>query len=182
VMRLHFGFGMWMRNNWGLWTNSELKKTLIDSGFVHPDDMSTAILKSYHRHLHGKPLKLAEEAARYRAYWQKSPAEGFSSDDLRLTRDSIWYHELLIQFSPGDTVVVGVYAAQKKLFQTYASGLRGLAIIKEYRNDRLWVKLIKLEQRKGHIPDRHVGDEFETSLGDCSFIPPKNWSATINKN
>ncbi len=54
--RLHFELGMWIRNNWGLWRNSELKNYFVDKGIVHPDNMSGIILTSYHRHLNNKPI------------------------------------------------------------------------------------------------------------------------------
>lgn len=56
--RLHFGFGMWMRNNWGLWRDSKLKHYFLDKGVYHPDNMSGIILTSYHRYLNNKPINL----------------------------------------------------------------------------------------------------------------------------
>lgn len=50
----HMGFGMWMRNNWGLWAGSRLSKYFHDAGVHHPDEMSGIILRNYHRHLCGK--------------------------------------------------------------------------------------------------------------------------------
>lgn len=46
----HFGIGLWMRNNWRLWTGSRLSRYFNDLGIIHPDDMSTIILTSYHRY------------------------------------------------------------------------------------------------------------------------------------
>ena len=47
--QMHFGFGMWMRNNWGLWRGSQLAKYFHDKDIHHADDMSGIILDSYHR-------------------------------------------------------------------------------------------------------------------------------------
>lgn len=50
--RCHFGLGMWMRNNWGLWGGSRLKRYFLDilhRNVVHPDDMSDIILKAYYK-------------------------------------------------------------------------------------------------------------------------------------
>ncbi len=44
---LHFGLGMWIRNNWGLWGGSRLQKYLFDIS-DHPDGMSSIILKYYY--------------------------------------------------------------------------------------------------------------------------------------
>jgi hypothetical protein len=68
----HFGFGMWMRNNWGLWSGSRLKVYFNDTGIYHPDDMSGIILTSYHRYLTGKKVDLKKQLKQSKAYWEKS--------------------------------------------------------------------------------------------------------------
>ena len=75
--KAHFGFGMWMRNNWKLWGGSRLSKYFNNLGIYHPDDMSGIILDSYHRYLTGKKIKLDEQVGYYKAYWQvnKTPKE-----------------------------------------------------------------------------------------------------------
>jgi len=67
----HFGFGMWMRNNWRLWGGSRLSKYFNDLGISHPDDMSGIILTSYHRYLSGKDIKLEEQISFYMAFWNQ---------------------------------------------------------------------------------------------------------------
>ncbi len=58
MIQYHFGLGMWMRNNWGLWGGSRLSEYFNGKGIHHPDDMSGIILDSYWRKLHGKPIDL----------------------------------------------------------------------------------------------------------------------------
>ena len=67
----HFGLGMWMRNNWGLWEGSRLSKWFNAQGIEHPDDMSGIILDSFWRHLNNKPIKLDEQVKYYQDYWKK---------------------------------------------------------------------------------------------------------------
>ena len=67
----HFGIGLWMRNNWGLWGGSRLSKYFNTLGIFHPDDMSGTILTSYHRHLLGQDIKLEEQIEFYKNYWEK---------------------------------------------------------------------------------------------------------------
>jgi len=74
--RLHNAFGRWVRNNWGLWGSGKLKTELIDSGFMHPDDMSSILLKAYHRKLNGEALNLKEDAKAYQTYWNQTGGEG----------------------------------------------------------------------------------------------------------
>ena len=52
--KLHFGLGMWLRNNWGLWGGSRLQKYFFDHGVDHPDYMSGIILEYYYDYLHGE--------------------------------------------------------------------------------------------------------------------------------
>jgi hypothetical protein len=68
----HFGFGMWMRNNWQLWGGSRLSKYFNNLGIYHPDDISGIILDSYHRYLTGKEIKLEEQIKFYQDYWKKA--------------------------------------------------------------------------------------------------------------
>mgnify|MGYP001055942509 CR=1 FL=1 len=65
----HFGFGLWMRNNWKLWGGSRLAEYFIDLEIHHPDDMSGIILVSYHRYLNKVPINLEKQIEYYKAYW-----------------------------------------------------------------------------------------------------------------
>ena len=60
---LHFGMGMWIRNNWGLWGHSRLQKYFLKHGVWHADDMSSIIIDEYLNYLQGKPYetKLEED-------------------------------------------------------------------------------------------------------------------------
>jgi len=60
----HFGLGLYIRNNWGLWSSSRLKIYMESFGLVHPDDMSAIILECYHAHLRGKPVNFENRVSR----------------------------------------------------------------------------------------------------------------------
>jgi len=49
----HFGLGMWLRNNWGLWGGSRLQQYFLQRGVEHPDNMSGILLEYYYDYLHG---------------------------------------------------------------------------------------------------------------------------------
>lgn len=68
----HFGLGMWMRNNWGLWKGKTLAKYFYSIGVYHPDDMSAVILASYYRELHGQDWKVDEQVQYYQDYWKRA--------------------------------------------------------------------------------------------------------------
>ena len=87
----HFGFGMWMRNNWQLWGGSRLSKYFNDLGIYHPDDMSGIILDSYHRYLNNKDIKLEEQIEHYQDYWgQKKKKEAFSKYKIGDTLEFVY--------------------------------------------------------------------------------------------
>lgn len=44
---VHHTLGRYIRNEWGLWTGSELKSELEKKGLTHPDDMSDYIIREY---------------------------------------------------------------------------------------------------------------------------------------
>ena len=69
MSQYHFGLGMWVRNNWGLWGGSRLAKWFNALGIEHPDDMSAIILDSFWRHLNDQPIKMAEQVTYYKQYW-----------------------------------------------------------------------------------------------------------------
>lgn len=71
MIKYHFGLGRWMRNNWGLWSQSRLREYFKKLGLAHPDDMSSVVLNSFWRHLNKKPLKVDEQVKYYQEYWQK---------------------------------------------------------------------------------------------------------------
>ena len=50
AIRLHHTLGRHIRNEFGLWQNSELVKLIVrEHGITHPDDMSHFILVEYAR-------------------------------------------------------------------------------------------------------------------------------------
>lgn len=68
---VHHGYGMYLRNNWGLWAFSDLAKNLYEMGIFHPDDMTSIILTSFQRKLKGEDIKLQEQIKYYQDYWRK---------------------------------------------------------------------------------------------------------------
>lgn len=69
--RTHRGFGMWIRNNWGLWKGSRLSRYFNDMGIFHPDDISGIILTCYYRHLKDEDFKVDELVKHYQDYWKQ---------------------------------------------------------------------------------------------------------------
>lgn len=72
----HHGWGRWIRNHWGLWTEEgPLYEWFVELGLHHADDMSGIILDSYWKHKHGVPLDIEGQVQHYLDYWAKREAE-----------------------------------------------------------------------------------------------------------
>ena len=54
AISMHDSLGRWIRNEWGLWTNSKLKNELKKKGFEHPDDMSNYIIEEFIKYWNNK--------------------------------------------------------------------------------------------------------------------------------
>jgi len=119
VNNSHFGFGMWMRNNWGLWKGSRLFKYLNEKGLNHPDDVSSVILTSYHRHLNNRNLKLRNQIKGYKDYWKKANKENASKQFKAKTINKNTYTDLELALKNSDSVIdielIGFEKIPKKL-------------------------------------------------------------------
>ncbi len=76
----HFGIGSWLRNNWRLYAETNLPKSLVEMGMLHPDDMSKIILTSYVRQLRGEEMKVKQQIESHRQLWQR---KGIDVDSLQ---------------------------------------------------------------------------------------------------
>jgi hypothetical protein len=70
---MHFGFGMWLRNNWSLWHPETIlvqwfKKNL---GIVHGDDLSGTILTATASRLRGEQFDANKHVEVYKKHWRK---------------------------------------------------------------------------------------------------------------
>ena len=54
AISMHSSLGRWIRNEWGLWTDSKLKDELKKKGFEHPDDMSNYIIEELIKYWNNK--------------------------------------------------------------------------------------------------------------------------------
>ena len=97
----HHSIGMYIRNNYGLWSaDSELCRYLLELGFRHPDDMSSAILESFWCKRHGVEYDLDAEIKKYAEYWDKALAwENEEKERYRKAQDFIKNNMVEITFS-----------------------------------------------------------------------------------
>jgi hypothetical protein len=80
ALHAHFGLGMWIRNNWGLWQQGPLYRSMQAYGFTQPDDMSGAILEGFAARENAQPFDITTKAAEYQAQdkilWDQAVKEG----------------------------------------------------------------------------------------------------------
>jgi len=72
VASAHHGIGRVIRNDWGLWSNGNMKTFFNKIGITHPDDMSSIILTSYHRYRNNKPINISKQVNYYRKLWENT--------------------------------------------------------------------------------------------------------------
>ena len=73
--KTHGTMGIWLEHKWSLSEGSRLSEYFRKMRVPHYDYMIGIIITSYHRHLHGKNLKLKEQVLRFRAIWNKKQKE-----------------------------------------------------------------------------------------------------------
>lgn len=70
VVAGHHSLGRWLRNRWGLWSESDLKSWFVARGIWHADDMSGIIMTSLHRALNGRPVDFDAQVQFFKEYWE----------------------------------------------------------------------------------------------------------------
>lgn len=136
---LHMGFGMAIRNGWGLWKgDSGIALYFVNLGVTHADYMSGIILNSFHRYLNKKDINLQEQIneAKIAIYKMK---------------------QLIFQnINNNDTVYCSYkygYVSKKQKYKCYKRKCiaEGIVIAKDSSNLKLKVRLIKSCDKKGII-------------------------------
>jgi hypothetical protein len=71
LITTHHSVGGWIRNNWDLWKGGLLLEHLKSLGFIHPDDMSSSIIREWWARNNNKPSTLQQDIKEYAEYWSK---------------------------------------------------------------------------------------------------------------
>lgn len=66
----HLGTGMWIRNDWGLWSGSRLAVYFNKLGLSNPEDMSSILLECFYNSVNNKPLNIDRQISFYNDYWE----------------------------------------------------------------------------------------------------------------
>jgi len=164
-----FGLGMWIRNNWGLWGNSELKKYFVENGINHPDISSGIILTEYHNYLNHRPYELKREVDS--SLLKLNDKELIEHLESKMTKPI----DLLKFYPVDDTIVVYVSATEKRFLKKEKKSIRAIAKVIKHKNNELIVELLKIPLDKKQSTVYEVGQEINVDPYWCELIPPKNW-------
>ncbi len=148
----HFSLGLYIRNNWGLWSKKELFHFFDSLGVTHPDDMSGLILVSYHRHLNNQEIDLEGQIKAL----NKSMKE--YEQQIEDYHNEIKKH--METYGIGDTLVINFFLRKDMKYpQTYSvqHGQDITEMLQEYHLTPLTVSLIN----KGFDSETH---QFELTL------------------
>ena len=95
VIEYHFGGGLSMRNNWGLWGDGPLAQHMNQLGFYHADDMSGVILRTFWCRRHKKEFRLKERAAYYDIYWKTAAQPPETAKDPKDGSEVDWNRSII---------------------------------------------------------------------------------------
>ncbi len=174
--KVHFGFGMWMRNNWQLWGGSRLSKYFNDLGVHHPDDMSGIILDSYHRYLNNKEIKLEEQVKNYQDYWENA-----KKAELKRKQNKF------LEYKIGDTLEFSynkgyVSKEQEKKYDDDICRAKGIVTERNEKDFLIKVKIIETCDKKGIIYYDNYGDKIYDPKTKRWSNPPKRIIKKVKVN
>ena len=78
VINYHETLGLYIRNNWNLWHNTDITEYFNKLDVYHPDEMSSIILIAYHRHLNNSIINI--EGIIEKIKQQRIPARNIKLD------------------------------------------------------------------------------------------------------
>ena len=67
--KTHATLGAWLENKWSMSEGSRLSEYFRKMQVPHYDYMIGILIQSYHRHLHGKDIKLKDQVLFFRKLW-----------------------------------------------------------------------------------------------------------------
>ena len=165
--RVHFEFGMWIRNNWGLWQGSRLSQFFNERGIHHPDDMSGIIFNSYYRHLTEQDIKLDEQINYYKDYWENAKIRAEKRDQ-----------EQFANYHIGDTVLFNyrnrfVSKEQEDKYDNDICTAKGIVTSKNEKKFFIKVKLLDGCDKKGIISYDNEGTLLQNKVTKKMEKPKK---------
>lgn len=176
VAKLHFGFGMWMRNNWQLWGGSRLSKFFNDLGIHHPDDMSSIILTSYYRHITGVEIDMRGQIGYYQDYWKKAKADEAQKKISEFANYKIG-STVLFTYDEGF-----VSKSQEELYDNDICTGTGIVTERDEKNFLIKVKITETCDNKGLVYYDNEGSRIYNPKTKKFYNPEKRIIKKIKAN
>ncbi|MFD2892807.1 DUF6794 domain-containing protein [Flavobacterium chuncheonense] len=146
VVDAHMGYGMFIRNSWLRHGNPKLLKFFYKNKVFPMDDMSSIILKLFHRKLNIKNYSSKPLLKPYHIKWKEG------KEGRRKYNDSI--DSVLKSFKVNDTItfkyyysVIGNEPDEMKLYETCQP--KAIVLKRNVRKRKLFVKLISACKKDG---------------------------------
>jgi len=180
VSKMHFPYGMWIRNEWGLWRDSELKKFFNEYEVYQPDAMSAIIFTSYHRFLNNEPIDFKGQIERHHFIQENTIYE--TSTDGSSGRviypeeiGSLTNPEDLIEYFPINDTIIFSIGGRKGIFKKAVS-VRCYGKIVGYTEEYdLDVEIVRMVEGKNISTEYSIGQVTDVYPGSCWLIPPCDW-------
>jgi hypothetical protein len=164
-----YGLGMWIRNNWGLWGNSDLKKFFVKNGVNHPDFISGIILSEYYNYLNHIPFEITREVDSTLLEMSEKELTEFMESKMTKSIDLLKYYPV------NDTIVIYVSASEKRFLKKENVSIRASAKVLRHENNELIVELLKIPLSRKQTTIYKIGQEINEDPYWCELIPPENW-------
>tara|TARA_R110000751_G_scaffold268244_1_gene368028 strand:- start:2065 stop:2778 length:714 start_codon:yes stop_codon:yes gene_type:complete len=146
VIDAHFGYGMFIRNSWLRHGNPKLLKHFYQKKVFPMDDMSSIILKLFHRKLNDKDYSSKPLLEPYKIKWKKG------KKDRKEYKDSI--DIVLKSFKVNDTItskyyysVIGNEPDEMEPYKTCQP--KAIVLKRNIRKRQLYIKLISACKNNG---------------------------------
>lgn len=176
VSEEHFKYGQWIKNHWVRNGNSKFGKFFIRHGIIHPDDISSVVLKSFHRKLNNKSIDLAGQIQYRNIYWQ----------DI-IDEENNRNRELFNAFKIGDTLNFGflrtfVDDEQEQMVKSGRCKAKGVLLKKSAKDFYLKIKIVSTCDSKGiNTIDFRKNKGFERNyVGDVVWNYFNDWQLKNN--
>lgn len=177
--KAHFQLGMWLRNNWGLWSCSRLRMYFAQRKIDHPDDMSGMILDYYYQHLTGNPTTLNKLIRLQEKRRRKNRIRAKANKG-----------KIFSEYQSGDTVIFSfrhefITPEQKKKHEINDCEAQGIVLKKNRKKEKLLIELISSCDPLGIITEEDYEDKKKQvrriiwkglmKVGERRWLNYKDW-------
>jgi hypothetical protein len=173
LAQTHLTTGMWIRNYWlynrylfGLIvTKSDLRNDLASKGLFHNDDMSSVILRSFHRQLNNVDINIEQQIKEIHQQYKN-----LNDPQWRAEQDSLYYLNLMTKFNKNDTLYRQFLYDRNWLGEARKSAIISVRVVDKSLN-KLKVEVVSFGVEKDKSL---IFEQMDCDSSDC-WIDPHWW-------